>query len=188
LQQDDHSQNLNADEPQKHKSGQSNEGMEEYEENKNDDGNPEDKDMQETDDNMAPEIMQSTETDLKSVYVKNVDYSATKEEVGEFFKSCGKVTRVTLITDKYTGQPKGFAYIEFADKEAAENAKLLSDSTFKGRVIQVQPKRTNMPFKGRGGRGARRVGRGFPSFYPVRRGYQMFSMRGGYRGRGFRPY
>jgi len=53
------------------------------------------------------DIQQTSEQDERSVYVKNVDYSASKEEVTEFFKSCGKINRVTIITDKYTGNPKG---------------------------------------------------------------------------------
>jgi len=137
---------------------------------------------QEGDESQPAEIQQTNEQDARSVYVKNVDYSSTKEEVGDFFKSCGKITRVTIITDKYTGNPKGYAYIEFADKEGAENAIYLSDSTFKGRTISVTPKRTNVPFRGRG-RG-RRPSRG--GFYPIRRGFQMFAMRP--MRRGFRPY
>lgn len=97
---------------------------------------------------MPADIAQSSEVDIRSVYVKNVDYSANKDEVNEFFKSCGKINRVSIITDKYTGHPKGyffclknlkfsFAYIEFADKDGAENALILSDSTFKGRTITV---------------------------------------------------
>jgi RNA-binding proteins (RRM domain) len=53
------------------------------------------------------DVPQTSEVDDRSVYVKSVDYSATKEEVAEFFKSCGKINRVTIITDKYTGHPKG---------------------------------------------------------------------------------
>lgn len=39
--------------------------------------------------------------------MKNVDYSSTKEEIMDHFKSCGKIIRVTVITDKFTRNPKG---------------------------------------------------------------------------------
>ena len=139
--------------------GQDHEHDQEHDQEKND-KNEKGDEAHELDEQLPPEIQQSSEQDARSVYVKNVDYSSTKEEVTEFFKSCGKITRVSIICDKYTGNPKGFAYIEFAEKEGAENALILSDSTFKGRNITVMPKRTNIPFKGRGGRGARRFGRG----------------------------
>uniref|UniRef100_A0A8R1TY78 RRM domain-containing protein n=1 Tax=Onchocerca volvulus TaxID=6282 RepID=A0A8R1TY78_ONCVO len=58
------------------------------------------------------------ETDSRSVYVGNVDYCSTAEELKAHFYGCGSIKRVTILTDKFTGHPKGFAYIEFADKEA----------------------------------------------------------------------
>ena len=56
---------------------------------------------------MGEDVDQSEEVDKRSIYVKNVDYLATREEVIEHFKECGKVNRVTILTDKYTGNPKG---------------------------------------------------------------------------------
>lgn len=53
------------------------------------------------------EIVQTDETDKRSVFVKNVDYSSTKEEIIDHFKSCGKINRVTIINDKFTRNPKG---------------------------------------------------------------------------------
>ena len=48
-----------------------------------------------------------------SVYVGQVDYSTTPEELLAHFEACGQVERVTIVCDKYTGKPKGFAYLEF---------------------------------------------------------------------------
>jgi RNA recognition motif. (a.k.a. RRM, RBD, or RNP domain) len=48
-----------------------------------------------------------------SVYVGQVDYSATPEELLAHFEACGTVERVTIVCDKMTGRPKGFAYLEF---------------------------------------------------------------------------
>ena len=53
------------------------------------------------------EIVQTEEADRKSVYIKNVDYMTTKEELMEHFNVCGTITRVTICTDKFTGNPKG---------------------------------------------------------------------------------
>ena len=48
-----------------------------------------------------------------SIYVGQVDYSTTPEELLAHFEACGQVERVTIVCDKYTGKPKGFAYLEF---------------------------------------------------------------------------
>eukprot|EP00401_Gymnodinium_catenatum_P054879 CAMPEP_0117555430 /NCGR_PEP_ID=MMETSP0784-20121206/51270_1 /TAXON_ID=39447 /ORGANISM="" /LENGTH=202 /DNA_ID=CAMNT_0005352635 /DNA_START=56 /DNA_END=664 /DNA_ORIENTATION=+ len=96
------------------------------------------------------------ETDRRSVYVGNVDYGSTPEEVQEHFKSCGNVNRITIMVDKFTGQPKGFAYIEFEDEQAVQNSLLLNGSLFRGRQLKVVQKRTNVPgfySKGKKGKG-----------------------------------
>eukprot|EP00571_Detonula_confervacea_P005136 CAMPEP_0172327950 /NCGR_PEP_ID=MMETSP1058-20130122/60097_1 /TAXON_ID=83371 /ORGANISM="Detonula confervacea, Strain CCMP 353" /LENGTH=140 /DNA_ID=CAMNT_0013045043 /DNA_START=43 /DNA_END=465 /DNA_ORIENTATION=- len=51
--------------------------------------------------------------DGHSIYVGQVDYSSTPEELLAHFESCGTVERVTIVCDKFTGRPKGFAYLEF---------------------------------------------------------------------------
>lgn len=117
------------------------------------------------------------EIDARSVYVGNVDYSTTPEELQKHFQSCGIINRITILCDKFTGHPKGFSYVEFADAEHVNNAVALNESVFKGRPLKVTAKRTNVPAfirgRGRGGRG---------------RG----SYRGSYRGRGrgasYTPY
>lgn len=43
-----------------------------------------------------------------------MDYSATPEELLSHFEACGTVERVTIVCDKFTGKPKGFAYLEFS--------------------------------------------------------------------------
>ena len=58
-------------------------------------------------------------TDDKSVYVGQVDYDATPEELQAFFQTCGTIERVTIVCDTYTRRSKGYAYIEFAEAEAA---------------------------------------------------------------------
>ncbi|KAL5563262.1 hypothetical protein UlMin_033009 [Ulmus minor] len=84
------------------------------------------------------------EVDSRSVFVGNVDYSCTPEEVQQHFQSCGTVNRVTIRTDKF-GQPKGYAYVEFVDVEAVQEALLLNESELHGRQLKVSAKRTNIP-------------------------------------------
>ncbi|KAK0424280.1 hypothetical protein QR680_008589 [Steinernema hermaphroditum] len=88
---------------------------------------------------------EQTEIDSRSVYVGNVDYYSRPEELEEHFHSCGSVERVTILYDKFTGHPKGFAYIEFIDKEGMQNALALNESIFRERQIKVSAKRTNLP-------------------------------------------
>jgi len=125
--------------------------------------------------------------DSRSIYVGNVDYGASPEEIQAHFQSCGSINRVTILLDKYTGQPKGYAYVEFSEPSLVAQALVLNESVFRGRNLKVVPKRTNIPGmsggRGRGrGRGRGGFGRGG---HPPRGGY-----RGGYRGRGrgFTPY
>ncbi|KAM3072392.1 poly(A) binding protein Pab2 [Clarireedia jacksonii] len=130
--------------------------------------------------------------DSRSIFVGNVDYSASPEEIQAHFQSCGSINRVTILLDKFTGHPKGYAYVEFTEPSLVAQALVLNESLFKGRNLKVVPKRTNVPGmqRGRGGRGGRGrggyFGGGRGGGYSPRGGY-----RGGYRGnrgRGFTPY
>ncbi|KAI5239401.1 RNA-binding domain-containing protein [Aureobasidium subglaciale] len=148
--------------------------------------------------------------DSRSVFVGNVDYGASPEEIQAHFGSVGPINRVTILLDKFTGHPKGYAYVEFQEPSLVANAIVLNESVFRGRNLKVVPKRTNLPGLARGaaaaaggrGRGRGRGGAGFggppfgggrggfgggaPPFAPRGGGY-----RGGYRGgrgRGYAPY
>ncbi|XP_044284026.1 embryonic polyadenylate-binding protein 2 [Varanus komodoensis] len=85
------------------------------------------------------------EVDQRSIYVGNVDYGGSAEELEAHFSACGQINRVTILCDKFSGHPKGYAYIEFADGASVKAAVRLDESTFRGRAIKVLPKRTNMP-------------------------------------------
>jgi polyadenylate-binding protein 2 len=124
---------------------------------------------------VAPEA-NSQSTDFRSVYVGNVDYSTTPQELQAHFQPCGAINRITILCDKFTGHPKGYAYIEFSDESSVSSAVLLNESVIHGRQIKVSQKRNNMPGMSRGGYRGRA------------RGY-----RGGFRGRGrgrvyYHPY
>merc|ERR1719193_615994 len=103
----------------------------------------------------------SVDVDRRSVYVGNVDYGATPEEIQEHFKACGAINRITILVDKFSGSPKGFAYIEFADEQGVQNALLLNDSLFRARQLKVIQKRTNVPGMGKDKSGK---GKGKPAF------------------------
>ncbi|XP_022644375.1 polyadenylate-binding protein 2-B-like [Varroa jacobsoni] len=124
------------------------------------------------------------EIDQRSIYVGNVDYGATAEELEQHFHGCGSVNRVTILCDKFTGHPKGFAYIEFADKDSVETAMALDESLFRGRQIKVLQKRTNMPGISTTNRPPR--GRGFRGRGGFRGGFRGAPRRGVFRGRGSR--
>ena len=86
---------------------------------------------------VALSLEEKMEVDARSIYVGNVDYSATADDLERHFHGCGSVNRVTILCDKFSGHPKGFAYIEFADKDSVQTATALDDSLFKGRQIKV---------------------------------------------------
>ncbi|NWS84171.1 PABP2 protein, partial [Toxostoma redivivum] len=88
---------------------------------------------------------EKVEADQRSIYVGNVDYGGTAEELESHFNSCGQINRVTILCDKFSGHPKGYAYIEFEEQSSVKAAVELDESVFRGRVIKVLPKRTNMP-------------------------------------------
>ncbi|XP_015926422.1 polyadenylate-binding protein 2-B [Parasteatoda tepidariorum] len=129
----------------------------------------------------ALSIEEKMEIDSRSIYVGNVDYGATAEELEAHFHGCGSINRVTIQCDKFTGHPKGFAYIEFADKDSVSTSTALDESLFRGRQIKVLPKRTNRPgisstnrpprgrFRGRAARPF------FSGYRPVRRAYRRRS-------------
>merc|ERR1711870_111061 len=86
----------------------------------------------------------------------------TPEELQEHFKSCGQINRITILVDKYSGCPKGFAYVEFADEQCVQNSLLLNGSLFRGRQLKVVQKRTNVPgwTLAKGGKGKGKIPKG----------------------------
>jgi polyadenylate-binding protein 2 len=66
-----------------------------------------------------------------------VDYACFPEEVQQHFKDCGTINRVTILTDDF-GHPKGYAYVEFVEVEAVQNAILLNGTKLHDRQLKVQ--------------------------------------------------
>jgi polyadenylate-binding protein 2 len=92
-----------------------------------------------------PSLTEQIEVDSKSVYVGQVDYSCSAFEVEQHFRVCGEMTRVTILCDRWTSRPKGFAYVEFVDNLSVPVALGMDGSFLKGRCISVMPKRTHNP-------------------------------------------
>lgn len=90
--------------------------------------------------------------DALSIYIGNVDYSATEEELRNTFIACGDIVRVTIIKNMKTGHPKGAAFIEFTDKEGVNAAMDLNGREVKGRPLIVTSKKPRPENRSREGR------------------------------------
>jgi RNA recognition motif-containing protein len=88
------------------------------------------------------------------LYVGNISYGTTQETLEKAFSEHGEVTGVNIITDRQTGRPKGFAFVEMATPEAAEAAKAaLNGLEMDGRTINVDNAREQERRPGGGGGG-----------------------------------
>jgi cold-inducible RNA-binding protein len=100
------------------------------------------------------------------LYVGNLPYSATEEELRALFERAGTVTSVTIIADRDSGRSRGFGFIEMSTQAEAEEAiKLLNDYNLNEREIKVNMARPREEQGGRFGdqrgyRGGRRSSRG----------------------------
>jgi RNA recognition motif-containing protein len=106
------------------------------------------------------------------IYVGNLPYSATEDEITELFAAFGPVDRVKIITDRETGRSKGFAFVTLGDQSQIDAAvEALNGHDFGGRALRVnasEPKERK-PFGGGGG-GGYRPGGGGGGGYGERRG------------------
>ena len=87
----------------------------------------------------------------KKLYVGNLPFSATEDEVRELFAKHGTVLSVNLITDRDTGRPRGFGFVEMEDPAAAMTA--LDGYEFGGRTLRVNEALERRDRGDRGGRG-----------------------------------
>ncbi len=87
---------------------------------------------------------------MKSIYVGNLPYTATEDEVRELFEQHGNVDSVKLITDRETGRPRGFGFVEMNDSDAERAIRALDGTDFGGRGLRVNEAQ---PRRGGGGRG-----------------------------------
>jgi RNA recognition motif-containing protein len=94
-----------------------------------------------------------------NIFVGNLSFQTTQDELHAAFAQFGNVERVNIVTDRDTGQPRGFAFVEMPDKTEAENAiSQLNGADMNGRALNVNEVRPKPA--GGGGFGGGRGGRG----------------------------
>ncbi len=92
----------------------------------------------------------------RKLYVGNLPYSASQETLTETFSQCGEVDSVNVITDRDTGQSKGFGFVEMStDSEAQKAIQELNGTSIDGREIKVNEAKPKAPRGGGGGGGNR---------------------------------
>ena len=95
------------------------------------------------------------------IYVGNLSYEVTEEDLRQEFVAFGEVTSADIITDKYSGRPKGFGFVEMASKSEAEAAITgLNGKTLKERTITVNEARPRTDNRSGGYRDGRSGGFG----------------------------
>ena len=93
------------------------------------------------------------------IYVGNLSYEVTEEELRQEFMAFGEVTSANIITDKFSGRPKGFGFVEMASKSEGEAAITgLNGKTIKERTIVVNEARPRTDNRSGGSYGDRRSG------------------------------
>jgi len=100
---------------------------------------------------------------VTNIYVGNLSYDATEEDLRQAFSEHGEVSTVNIITDRETGRPRGFAFVEMPDgeqaKEAIEKVNLTDIAGRSVTVNEARPKRDRPRRGGGGGGGDGRRGR-----------------------------
>lgn len=97
----------------------------------------------------------------KNLYVGNLSYKVTDEDLRSNFSEAGEVASVTIIKDKFSGQSRGFGFVEMKTEEgAAEAIKKFNGGTLDGKSITVNEARPKKDF-GSAPRGGGRSGGGF---------------------------
>lgn len=98
----------------------------------------------------------------KKLYVGNISFKASEEDIRELFARSGNVESVKIITDAHTGSPKGFGFVEMATKEEARKAMTeLNGTTFMERTLSVAEAKPQQPRERRGFGGGGFGGGGF---------------------------
>jgi len=98
---------------------------------------------------------------MKNIYVGNLSFDATEDQVRGMFEAYGPVERVSIVTDRDTGQSRGFGFVEMPDDESANKAmEGLNGTSLGGRNLTVNEARPKTDRPRREGGGGRSGGRG----------------------------
>ena len=92
---------------------------------------------------------------MTKIYVGNLPFSATESEVRELFAQHGTVESVSLITDRDTGRPRGFGFVEMARADASKAIQTLNGKDLGGRPLRVNEAQERTGGGGGGGGGGR---------------------------------
>jgi RNA recognition motif-containing protein len=113
----------------------------------------------------------------KKLYVGNLTYAVTENEIRDAFSQFGEIASVNVIKDRETGRSKGFGFVEFSDDQAGATAiEQMNGQDLGGRALTVNEARPQAPREGGGGGGFRSGGGGG--------GFRDGGSRGGPRGGG----
>src|SRR5260221_13437158 len=94
---------------------------------------------------------------MTNIFVGNLSFKTNQDELMSAFSQYGKVERVNIVTDRDSGQPRGFAFVEMTEKRDAETAiAQLNGAELNGRAINVNEARPKPAGGGGGGFGGRR--------------------------------
>ena len=97
----------------------------------------------------------------KNLYVGNLSYSTSQEQLRELFEAYGEVISANVITDRDTGRSRGFGFVEMVNEDEANAAiDALNGQEVDGRTLTVNEARPRAPRSGGGGRGGRGGGYG----------------------------
>jgi cold-inducible RNA-binding protein len=94
------------------------------------------------------------------IYVGNLPFSAREDEVRDLFAQYGEVVSVVLPTDRETGRPRGFGFVEMDNADADKAIEALNGQSFGGRMLNVNQAREREDRRGGGGGGGRFGGGG----------------------------
>ena len=78
---------------------------------------------------------------MKTIYVGNLPFSATEDQIRELFGQFGKVQSVKLVSDRETGRPRGFGFVEMDGAEADSAIAALNGQQFGGRSLRINEAR-----------------------------------------------
>ena len=87
------------------------------------------------------------------MYVGNLPFSVTQDQLEGLFSNYGNVEEVAVITDRDTGRPRGFAFVTMGDEDARKAMEELNGNDFEGRPLTVNEARARTDRGGRGGGG-----------------------------------
>ncbi len=98
---------------------------------------------------------------MKNIFVGNLDFNTSEDELRTLFATYGQVDRVSIMTDRDTGRSRGFGFVEMANAEEGEKAiAAINGTQVGGRTLNVNEARPKVERAGGGGGGRDRGGRG----------------------------